>query len=348
MWKQLLTALAACLVGTIAYFVNDILRKRKQLLASGVPQPPMQNLLLGHLYIAEECARVFPKRIHSHTWPDYIREKWNMPEVFYVDWRPFGPLWMFMADPELSADYITVKQSLPKSPWETGFVDRFLGTNNLVTLEGGRWKTLRGRFNPGFSSVNVMTYVGGIVDASLRFIDVLREKARTNELFELEDYATRLTIDIIGLAVLDVDMQAQVKIHPIVKHFRERAKFMPGADAIFPWQQLSITRPFKLWWNNRKLEHAINVELNDKIHRRAKDIQKEADGRAKAPKRRSIIDLAINAYEKEVGIDENTTAEKTKRVMEPKDLPASFRRDIVDQIKTFIFAGHDTVSLTFS
>ena len=80
-----------------------------------------------------------------------------------------------------------------------------------------------------------MTYADAIVEATNRFSDVLRQKAATNELFELEDYATRLTIDIIGLAVFDVDMKAQLSLHPIVKHFRDRVDIMPPSDAIFPW-----------------------------------------------------------------------------------------------------------------
>ena len=50
------------------------------------PQPPMRSLLLGHLDLADECRKLFPKDIHSQVWPDYIREKYKLPETFYVDW----------------------------------------------------------------------------------------------------------------------------------------------------------------------------------------------------------------------------------------------------------------------
>lgn len=343
MWKEVLAALAVCIVSTLAYFVNDIVKKRKRLQASGAPQPPMQSLLLGHLYIAEECVRVFPKGIHSHTWSDYIREKWNLPEVFYIDWRPFGPLWLHMAEPELANEYIMTKQCLPKSRLETSYLDKFLGENNMASLEGRRWKAVRSMFNPGFSAGNIMTYIDGIVVASLRFVDVLKEKARTNELFELEDVSTRLTIDVIGLAVLDVDMQAQTKVHPIVQYFRERVEYMPGADAIYPWQDVMLSRPFKLWWNGRKLEAAINEELDKKILRRAKDFGDETKGMTKGPKKRSIVDLALNAYEKEKSMGDNVTADTVRHILDPRDLPTGLRKDIVDQVKTFIFAGHDTV-----
>ena len=50
-----------------------------------------------------------------------------------------------------------------------------------------------------------MTLVPYIVDASMVFYEVLCGKAETGELFQLEEYATRLTIDIIGKIVLDSD-----------------------------------------------------------------------------------------------------------------------------------------------
>ena len=130
MWKEVLAAAAACLAGSLVYLVNGLIYKRKQL--ADLPQPPMQNLFLGHLYIADECTRLFPKDIHSHVYPGYIKDKWNMPDIFYVDWRPFGPLWCFISDPEIASEYVIAKQSLPKSYLECNYLQRFLGKHNMV------------------------------------------------------------------------------------------------------------------------------------------------------------------------------------------------------------------------
>jgi hypothetical protein len=46
----------------------------------------MPNVLMGHLYTAGECRKIFPDDIHPHCWADYIRTKFDLPEVFYVDW----------------------------------------------------------------------------------------------------------------------------------------------------------------------------------------------------------------------------------------------------------------------
>ncbi|CAJ2502559.1 Uu.00g099530.m01.CDS01 [Anthostomella pinea] len=335
-----IVAIAALLLATVAYYIDDLIKKRKQL--DGLPQPPMLNKLVGHLNIAGELNKVFPHRVHAQVWGDYMRTKWNLPEIFYLDLRPFGPLTMYVADPVAASKYVTTTTSLPKAPAAKDFLDKFLGKNNMVSLEGAQWKNLRSIFNPGFSLTNIMTLSDVIVDASLTFCDIIRSKVASGELFELEDLCTGLTIEIIGKVVLDADLQAQTQTHPITTLFRERSRMMPPSDAVFPWQAVDLLRPYKLWRNGGKLDRAISKELDLKIERRAKELM-ETERRAKpAAKKRSVVDLAMNAYEKEISAARNIDF----RLREPKGMPDSLRMDISDSVKTFIFAGHDTTSST--
>ncbi|KAI1758533.1 cytochrome P450 [Hypoxylon sp. FL1150] len=338
MWKTI-AGFVTLIAAFVAYYVDDLVRKRRQL--DGLPQPPMKNKLIGHLQIADEVTKLYPKGIHAHVWPDYIRTKYNLPEVFYVDWRPFGSLYMNIADPVVASQYVTTGQSLPKSPLVGGFLEKLLGKNNMVTLEGARWKSVRSIFNPGFSPTNIMSLADVIVDASLAYCELIREKAQTGELFELEDYLTKLTIDVIGRVVLDTDMSALRKPHPISKLFRERVRLMPPSDAVFPWQAVDFLRPLKLFINGRKLNREISKELDDKIYRRAKEIADEQEKGTGVPKKRSVVDLALAAYEKEASVGGSEV-----RITTSQDLPRALREDIIDSVKTFIFAGHDTTSST--
>ena len=316
-----------------------MLNKRSQntKLTATQPQPPMPNRLLGHLPIGGECQSTFPTDVHPHTFLDYIRRKYDLPEVFYVDWRPFGPKWLYCADPELTSQYFTTGQSLPKARVVGTFLNQFLGVNNLVMLERDRWKNLRSIFNTGFSATNVLSFTDYILDASLIFIDILREKARLNECFQLERYVTMLTIDVIGKVALDSDFNSQKKVHPIVQAFRTRVTYMPAAQDVFLWQGIDLLRPYKLWKNNRELEAAIGIELDRKVEARATS----AVGSTRGKKQRSVVDLALDAYEKEVMAAESqkNANESNIRIGSPSDMPPSLRRDIIDQIKTFIFAG---------
>lgn len=142
-----------------------------------------------------------PFRVAPQSLFIFVKEKYNLGDIFYVDNWPFGPPICVVSDP-VFGDQFTVKQSLPKHPLTSDFVEPLAGRTNLVTAEFQEWKTWRSAFNPGFSASHLMTLVPGIVTNVSIFCDILREHARKNDLFRLEKHATRLTIDIIGKVVL--------------------------------------------------------------------------------------------------------------------------------------------------
>ena len=330
------TALVASVCG-IAYFVNLLHKKRREM--DGLPCPPMQSRFWGHLDIAGECTKLFPPKAHPHSYIRWMQKKYNQGEIFYIDWWPFGPRWMFISDPELTSQYITTKQNLPKSPLETDFLDMFLGTNNMLSLEGDHWKSLRSIFNPGFSANHLMTMVPYIVDASTVFYDVLRGKAQTNDLFQLEEAATHVTIDIIGKVVLDCDFDSQKAPHPIVDTFRARVFVMPVTSPILDLSFLEIPRRIRLWLNGRKLDRMIGEELDRKIAMRSSD--PSAQPKSFKERKKSVVDLAIDAWQQE-------HRASGKEIGANQTMTGSFRKDIIDQIKTAIFAGHDTTASTIS
>ena len=280
--------------------------------------------------------RLFPPNSHQHNWFPYVQKKWKLGDVFFIDFWPLGPRFCFMTDPEEISQSITTGRSLPKAPLETDYLNTFLGKQNMPSLEGVHWKRQRSMFNPGFAASHLMTLVPYIVDASIVFFDVMQQKAASGELIELEEYATRLTIDIIGKVVLDSDFDSQKGSHPIVDTFRLRSGLMRNAYAFYPWDDLDLLRPYKLWQNSRKLDGLIGIELDSKIKARA-----NAGGEKPASfrmRKKSVVDLALDGYEKEM-------AEQGRK---STSVDGFFRQDIIDSMKTFIFAGHDTTASTIA
>lgn len=308
-------------------------------LTSDQPQPPMGNIWLGHLQVAGECQKLFPPARHVHNWQHYIRKKYNLGDYFYLDWWPVGPRWLFIADPELASQYVTTTQSLPKSPLVKDYLDIFLGKSNMVALEGDDWKRIRSMFNPGFAANHLMTLVPYIVDSTMVFIDVLDKKAKNKELFEMEEYATRLTIDIIGKVVLDSDFDSQKINHPIVDTFRRRAELMPNASAVWPWEDLDLLRPIRRYFNGLKLDRLIGEELDRKMAGRIGQQNGSSVPKSFKDRKRSAVDLALDAYQKEL-------AESGKKPTSGMD--ATFRARAIDSLKTFVFAGHDTTASTIA
>ena len=105
-------------------------------------------------------------------------------------------------------------------------------------------------------------------------------------------------------------------------------------------QGIDLLRPLKLWLNNRKLEAAINIELDRKIRKRTADMDAERVGKAAKQKRKSIIDLALTAYEMETAMASRHG--HVEPIRDLQSMPSVLRKDLIDSIKTFFFAGHDT------
>lgn len=192
-------------------------------------------------------------------------------------------------------------------------------------------------FNPGFSASHLMTMVPYIVDASELFYDIMLSNAKSNTLIELEEYATRITIDIIGKVVLDADFDSQKTSHPIVQAFRTRVGLMRNASSPLPWDSVDLLRPLKLWWNQRTLDGLISEELQRKYAARA--------GKARAAsfkdRKKSVVDLALDGYEKEAA--DLNGGRPVNVLANPQT-----KSDIINSMKAFVFAGHDTTASTIA
>ena len=142
-----------------------------------------------------------PTNCHPHLLVHYLKEQYDLPDIFYIDTWPFGEQICAVVDPQAAYD-VTVKHSLPKHPIIEDSIAPITGHNPLVSLNGKEHKKWRGIFNPGFSSAHLMTLLGGIVDDCAVFTDILAKHAKAQDIFLLEEAATRVTVDIIGRVVL--------------------------------------------------------------------------------------------------------------------------------------------------
>ena len=166
---------------------------------------PPYNPLLGHIMTMGKLISTLPPDIHPHVLIHYLKEKYNLPDIFYIDTWPFGDQICAITNPEV-AYQVTVQHSLPKHPSIDGAIAPITGHNSLVTINGSEHKRWRGVFNPGFSTSHLMTLVAGIVDDCIVFKDTLAKHAEAQDIFALEEAATRVTVDVIGRVVLYVYM----------------------------------------------------------------------------------------------------------------------------------------------
>ncbi|KAK5133266.1 hypothetical protein LTR08_008000 [Meristemomyces frigidus] len=298
-------------------------------LVKGLPGPP-HSYLWGSLKSMNEVISKQPRSAAPQCFPILLKEKFNLGDYFYVDPWPFADPILMVFDVDIMNEY-TVKDSLPKHAEVHNFMKHFGGPGNLVSSEGAEWKKWRSVFNPGFSSKHLMSLVPVIVDEALVFNEIMTRKAKANTLFRMERDTTRLTVDIIGKVILDLTLDSQKGPNELVDTFFRQVQWMGVGKQFNPieiidWPVRATMQRYLTW----KMDRYIGKYLDERFATR------ESRGKSRA-----VIDLALEAYLKEVKGTQGDVANVT-------GLDPEFRSAAIANMKTFTFAGHDTTSSTLS
>ena len=214
------------------------------------------------------------------------------------------------------------------------------GPGDLVSSGGAHWKKWRSIMNPGFAASHLMTLVPAIVDESVIFTEKLGEHAEKNEVFRLEEDATRLTVDIIGKVALDLQLGTQRGENEMITAFREQVTLCPNGG---PLDLFKMWYPYGIYqrWGNTRIMNAYIGKVIDERFAHEKPTSNGTPGQKKQRKR-AIIDLALEAYR-----DQQVTPDTEKGQGRPSGgVDEEFKLAAITQIRTFIFAGHDTTSST--
>ena len=143
-----------------------------------------------------------PPDVNPQYFPNALRRAYpDLGPVFYIDNWPYIAPMLIVASPS-AAFQVTQEHSLPKFPAMRHFMRPIAGEFDLVSMEGNTWKTWRSIFNPGFSPTHLNSLVPDIVLEAKVFCDILREKAKSKEIFSMKKLTDNLTMDIVGRVVL--------------------------------------------------------------------------------------------------------------------------------------------------
>ena len=192
--------------------------------------------------------------------------------------------------------------------------------------------------NPGFAASHLMTLAPGIVDDAVVFTEKLAEHAEKGEVFRLEEDATRLTVDIICKVCLDQQLGTQRGENAMITAFREQVHLVPNEGSQAPLKMWWPSGIYRRWRNARVMNAYIDKVLEDRF---AKDqpVANSAIG-MRSQRKRVIIDLALEEYRSQQA---DTEKGQTKPA---SGIDREFKQAAITQIRTFIFAGHDTTSST--
>jgi cytochrome P450 len=229
---------------------------------------------------------------------------------------------------ELAAQ-ITQMHSLPKHPLYKEYAAHICGETSMIFSEGEMWKQSRSLFNPGFSASHLMTLVPIIVDDTMIFWRNLNRVAESKEIVQLEQMTAHLTIDIMGHVILDHDLNSQGGHNKLVDAFRHAIEWTPSPRTINPLAGLNPIRPIAHWYWTSVMDGYIGKLVDE----RYKMIQADKIDKS----RKCAIDLALAQHSPQQERQKHTEAQK---------IDTAFKQIVIDGMKTFLFAGHDTSSST--
>ncbi len=270
-----------------------------------------------------------PKDVHPQVAMAMIREKYDLPHVFYMDLWPIATPFLMIEDPDIAAQ-ITQTNSHPKHTLLKDFLQNMTGDQSVVTSEGAEWRRLRSMLGPAFSFNHLSTLVPDITDHALEFCERLQERARTEQIFRMQDLACNLTIDVISQIVLGKSFNSQTRFSSITHNFRKSISWAGSSMDIISRNKGKLP----IWWYCRQLDRELTAEIQERHADRATTKSTTAS--------KAVVDLAFQAYQDEkLGLH-------TPRDAQNPNLDPEFMLLAVNNIKTLLLGGHDTTATTIA
>lgn len=243
------------------------------------------------------------------------------PPIMLLDLRPLALPTVVIASHEVAEQISRATRShpysAPKSPTMAHLV-HLMGPRSIVTAQGEDWKALRKRFNSGFAPQYLTTLLPRLCNMTERFVSNLDRFAASGEEFSLGELCVNLTFDIIGAVTLDVDFRAQLGSDQSV----ELIKIYQGIGDTYDNMRWSYRWDPRLVRKRKKLGKRLHALLSEVVREKFHELKRDqaAGGRPS----RSVLALALQDLD---------------------ELDAATLDDACDQIKSFLFAGHDTTSI---
>ncbi|KUJ14100.1 cytochrome P450 [Mollisia scopiformis] len=291
---------------------------------------PEHNIFLGHLLAMKPYIDDLPSDAHPvYFFGGMIKDKFP-GGVYYLDmWPFFGPM---LVCASLNAT-VEATQKTAIAPRKPDFLDRWFltiaGGPNLFTMEETQWRSWRSIFNPGFSQAHIFKLVPTIVHEALVYRKLLLEIAEKGEMVRLDEETLWFTMDMIGSLVLYDSLNSKKTQNPLAVAMLSQVEWHLGDAELNPFVRYYPVRLYHQWLNSRRMNAYIGKELDMRYAAYKNSLEHGDAGDSK-----SVISLVLDGYLKQNGGVENL----------PPSLDKTFKSYATYQIRTFLFAGHDTTS----
>lgn len=163
---------------------------------------PPWSWLFGHLAYFQQYQKRYPSDLFAPVVVNKMCAEFRDTDLFYLDLWPFAPAFLIVNDPDAAMQVSSGRHALSKPEIYQYMIDPLIGGPNMLTMNGDEWKKWRSVFNSAFAPNYLMQQVPAIIEKVEAFCEKLHE--RIGDVFQLEDIATRLTVDIIIKVAMSV------------------------------------------------------------------------------------------------------------------------------------------------
>ncbi|KAK7917515.1 cytochrome P450 52A11 [Apiospora marii] len=312
---MLMSLLLAALPLICIYLYKTLYHKRFVQYGS-IPQLP-SSLIWGHLATFDAYIKRGPRDRHPDVVFSEMLETLGNPPLMFVDLRPVNRPMVLVRSHEI-AEQIT--KPSPQFPTSVPKGQSGLSKSSILGAEDDNWKHLRKRFNPGFAPQHLAAHLPAILNKTTLFIDHLDKLARAGTETPLLPLLVNLAFDIIGAVTMDVDLQAQRTEGQgeMIKLFGELLSCYLDDKADYPWWAIP-----RVELRRSRLGKRIDSILRDIVRRKHDEYRLNPESASS----RSILSLSFQ---------------------DTQSLSSEVLETTVDQLKSFLLAGHDTTSTTLS
>ncbi|KAK2768751.1 hypothetical protein FQN54_000607 [Arachnomyces sp. PD_36] len=314
------------LAALVSYLLARLYQQRRMF--KDLPGPP-HHALWGHFLVMREIAGSLPPDATPQLFAHLMRKRYGLGDFFYLDLWPLAPPQLVVVQPEL-ATQVVQKMNLPKeSAVMQKWTGHILGKKSMVTANGHDWMVSRKSFTTGFQPRKVLQHVPSIVDDALDFCEVLKDHARKQDIFRMEDLGARMIFNISAKVILGIECNAQRDEDEFLTLFRKQASLAPQDFWSRYLYDISPSRHYQKWKHGRALDRYVGRIVDQRITTGPSALM--ADEKAKY----YAIDDAIEATRNKGLLNDSTTRVNK----ETRDM-------LIASVKTLIFAGHDTSAST--
>ncbi|KAK3377436.1 cytochrome P450 [Podospora didyma] len=249
------------------------------------------------------------------------------PPFLMLDVRPAARAMLVITSHDVAEQ---ISKSSKLFPWSVtksptfGPLEYIVGSRSILIKEGMEWKNTRKTYNPGFAPQHLMSLLPCILDKAEPFVKNLDHYARSGETFRLDELTIGLTFDIIGAVVMDTDFDAQhldkSRRGELIQLFNKLTHTYQNFDGQLPWW-FYPRREYRRWRLSVQIDRAVKNIIRQKFEEQQQ--RQQSDSGHKLPSR-SVLALSLQGTDK---------------------LTEGLLSSISDQVKTFMFAGHDTTAI---